>query len=218
MALGPLPDVANVVRFKYSGLVSSRPFVALFFWHYNGAAPSTAQLNTFCTALGAAWNTHLAPVHGTFVTLQTTQAWDLASRNGAAGTATTAFAGTRTGAAMPAQVCGVASWSVNYRWRGGHFRTYFPMGVSADTTNMFQWTTAARTTMNTQISAWLTAVNGLTVGGTGGYLTGVRYVRTNQTTDQPEYIIPPLDLPIGSVLVDSRIDTQRRRLGKDVSS
>lgn len=219
MALGPLPNVANVVRVKLNGTNQNTPWVALFFWHYLSAPPSSALLSSFCTAFVDAFRTALLPSIAGTVAVNGAEAWDLSARDAAQASGGTAAVGVRPGVPLPTSVAAVASWKVNYRWRGGHPRTYWPAGVATDVVDGHLWTDTARTAFEAGNEAFLTTVNAITLGGAGGYLTAVRYVHTVTDPDgtkHEEYFNPPLDLRIQDVLVDKRIDTQRRRLGPDL--
>lgn len=218
MALGPLPDVQNTLRVRYAGLHGVSPWVALFFWHYNGTPPTTAAMDGFCTAFGGLWGTHIRSAIPTSVSLQTCDAWDLSSREGNVGTATVNSAGTRPGTALPSSVAAVTSWKVNTRYRGGHPRTYWPAGVITDVAaGNRMWAESARNAFAAAAEGFLAGANAITIGGQSGYLQLVRYIHTPVPGGQPEYFLPPRQFAIADVSVDARIDTQRRRLGPDIS-
>jgi len=218
MALGPLPDVANVVRIKFTGLNQTTPWVALMFWHYLGASPTASALSTFCTAVADTWQASLVPTMHTTVSLQGVEAWDLSARTGAVGAGGTPHVGTRAGTPLPTSAAACVGWNVSYRWRGGHFRTYWPAGTQQDLVNGHIWVESARASFEAANEGFLVAMNALTLGSAGGYLTGIRYVHSvgEPPNRHPEYLVPPLDLQIRSATVDPRLDTQRRRLGPDL--
>jgi len=219
MALGPLPAVANVIRLRFNGLNQTTPWVALFHWHYNGVPPTAAALGSFCTAAAGVWSSTMPQAFATTVSQTSVDAIDLSSAAGAAASGGTTQAGARTGTALPASVAACVGWKVNYRWRGGHFRTYWPMGVVADLQNGHLWVETSRAIFEAANEGFLSQMNALQLGGTGGHLTGVRYVHTVTDPDgtkHQEYFTPPLDLQISRALVDARLDTQRRRLGPDL--
>lgn len=219
MALGPLPPVPNVIRLKLNGMNQTTPWVGLFFWHYLGAPPTAANLNSFCTAAVAAWQSSLTPSFSNFVSVVNAQAWDLSSPAGASGIGGTTAVGTRVGSALPVSVAACVGWKVSYRWRGGHPRTYWPAGVLGDVTSGHLWAETARAAFEAGNEGWLSQMNAITLGGAGGYLTCIRYVHTVHNEDgtkNVEYLNPPLDLQIQRAVVDARLDTQRRRLGPDL--
>lgn len=213
--LGPLPDAANVLRVKQTGVANGAPWMNGYYWQYAGAPPNSNSVVSFCSAFVAAWNTHLKSAFHSTVILENTEAWDLSNRNGAYGNDTTDVAGTRTGSPLPVNVAVVASWDINYRYKGGHPRTYYVAGVQGDIANGREWTSAARTAFETGLLSFLSAVNAIQVNSQAGHLICLRY---QQTVDGvPVYIDPPMKLDIVDVHVGLRIDSQRRRLGKELS-
>jgi hypothetical protein len=190
--------------------------VALFFWHYLAGTVTAADLVSLCTGFATAFDTNLKSAFGNVVSLQNVEAYDLSSRTGAVGSATGFTTGSRLGPALPTSTAAVASWKVNYRWRGGHPRTYWPAGVQTDVESGHLWSAAAAAAFDTGNGGFLTSVNGQIIGGQGGYLTCIRYVHTPVKGQPPVYFNPPLDLRIQDVSVDRRLDTQRRRLGPDL--
>lgn len=216
MALGPLPDVDHVARVKLNGTNNGTPWVALFFWHYLTNAPDSSGMSALAAGFGAAWQSHLLTAFTSAVSLNNVEAWDLSRRDGPVGAATAGFTGNRGGGNLPTSAAAVVSWKVNYRWRGGHFRSYWPAGAASDVVAGHLWTDAAALAFDQGNSAFLAGVNALTMNGSGGYMTGVRYVWTPVKGQPPVYLDPPLDLRIVDVLVDKRLDTQRRRLGPDL--
>lgn len=216
MPLGPLPDVPNVARVKMSGTNQGTPWVALFYFHYLAGTVTSADMVSLSIGFSDAWGTTMAPAFVSSVTLDAVEAWDLSNRSGAQGSGGTTKTGSRVGSPLPVNIAAVASWKVNYRWRGGHARTYWPAGAQADVNSGHLWSGTARAAFETANGAFLSTVNALTVGGQGGYLTLVRYVHTPVKGEPPVYFNPPLDLRIQDVLVDARLDTQRRRLGPDL--
>lgn len=219
MALGPLPDVANVIRLRVNGTNQATPWVALFYWHYLGPAPTGPQLSSFCTQFQAAIASSMTPSFGTTVQVNTTEAWDLARRDGATGAGGAGFTGTRTGGALPVSVAACVGWKVNSRWRGGHPRTYWPAGTATDVVSGHLWLETSRAAFEAGNEGFLAQVNALTMGSAGGYLTCIRFVHTVHDPDgtkHVEFLVPPQDLQITRALVDARLDTQRRRLGPDL--
>ena len=219
MALGPLPPVANVLRIRLNGTNNTMPWVALFYWHYIGGAPTGAQVSTFCGQVSGVYAATLVQAFNPVVAMNSVDAWDLSSPAGATGTGGTVHLGTRTGGPLPTSVAAVCGWKVNYRWRGGHPRTYWPAGCTTDVGNGHLWGESARAAFEAGNEGFLSQMNALTLGGTGGYLTAIRYVHTvidSPTAKHVEYFNPPLDLQISRAVVDARLDTQRRRLGPDL--
>lgn len=207
--MAPLPPVQNVLRIRMLGVNGQTPWFNGYYWHYNAATLLTGDVNAICQGFATAWSANLATLHGITVQLQRVEGIDLRAPDAAQGGVDANITGSRTGAALPVQAACVASWKVNYRWRGGHFRTYHPLGVITDITGGRLWSSSSLTTFNAAFDAYFAALQGIQVGGVGGHLTGVRYIQNSAP------LVTPLDLPVTDVTIHSRIDTQRRRLGKE---
>lgn len=119
--------------------------------------------------------------------------------------------GQDAGNVTPAQSAACISWRVGAGYRGGHPRNYI-CGLSIQqTANMVTLTTSFANTLAAGANTFLTNVNGFTEGGiTDLKLVCMSFVRNKL------WRTPPVAIPLLSATVDSRIDTQRRRLGPDV--
>lgn len=214
----PLQPAAHILRVRLAGSISAvSPWNVILHWNYTGPQPPSTTINALCSLFAAAWNTHLAPVHHTTVTLTTVEAVDLTAPDAAFGSAIVSHSGLLTGTPLPASVAVCVSWKVNYRWRGGHPRSYFPAGTTASTTNQRTWTALAVQNFETAVNGWFGAMNAATSGAVSGRLTCLRRYQTLVAGQPPTEITPPLPLDFVAFDVDSRIDTQRRRLGPDVT-
>jgi len=214
-----LKPVQNVLRVRLAGSKAGASWNVLHHWKYVGPLPTGTTLNSLCNSWANAWNTHMAPVHFPDVTLLTVECWDLTAPDAGYGSQPgLSFAGTLIGGtSLPANIAAVVSWKVSYRWRGGHPRTYWPAGSTNSVANARSWTVPAMQAFETANSGYLGAVNAISVGGISGHAVCVRRWNTPVRGEPPVEYDPPLVLDITSLDVDSRIDTQRRRLGPDVA-
>jgi hypothetical protein len=215
-----LKPVNATLRVRLAGSKGGAVWNVLHHWKYAGTQPTNTTLNTICNSWATAWNAHMAPVHFTDVTLSTVECWDLTSPDAGYGTQPgLSFVGSLpSGTSLPANIAAVVSWKVSYRWRGGHPRTYWPAGSTASVLNARTWTSTAILSFETASNGYLGAVNAISSGGLSGHLVCVRRWNTPVRGEPPIEYDPPLVLDITSLDVDSRIDTQRRRLGPDVAS
>lgn len=216
----PLKPVNQVIQFMTGGSYQNQPWVNVYHWEYSGGTPTQANMTELCNDLLTAWDVNLSGSHSTTVSLNTVRAIDLSAPDAPQGAnSNPGIVGDLiTGTPLPVSVACVASWLTNYRWRGGHPRTYFPAGTTFSTQNGNSWTTAALTGFRVQISQFMSAFNGITAGAVSGHMVCVRRWQTQVKGQPPVELDPPLVLPIVGVVVDSRLDTQRRRLGRDVSA
>lgn len=204
-----LPAVPNVVLVRLKGTVGGQTFNNILHLQYVGAAPTVADLTSIGTSIGTAWNTNFAPLHLAGTVLTGVDLADLTNQAAAAASVALNIPGTRTGSALPAQACVVVSWVINRRYRGGHPRSYFPFGAIADMLTNHTWTTAFQTAVNTASNGFRTALNALAVSGTTYKMVSVSYILNGALRN------PPIPFTVQSNVTHGRIDTQRRRLGKE---
>jgi hypothetical protein len=129
---------------------------------------------------------------------------DLSSDMGGEGTGGPATNGTRTGAHLSPATSVVISKHVARHYRGGHPRSYLPLGVSADL-NFGRWDS---TFVNTCKTAWSDFISDCTSDGTGCAITGeisVSYVHAGAPR------VTPQKDPILSYTASTLIGSQRRR-------
>jgi len=206
----PLPAVSNVVKVNLLGVNQTTPWNNQFHMQYTGVGPTVANLSSLATTIAAAWNTNLAQLMNTAVTLTQIRMADLTNPAAAQGEFTFSNPGTRVGTALPAQVSMVASKKVNFRWRGGHPRLYLPAMVTADITSGRLWATASASGATSAMNNFLAAVNGLTHGSTTYKMVAVRYFANLAI------LATPLVLSVNTFVIHGRVDTQRRRLGREI--
>lgn len=170
-------------------------------------------MTSLATGLRNAWNTNIAPVVHTSASLTNTSVTDLTSNLGLVGVNSTSAAGTQSSTApMPANVALVASFKIGRRYRGGHPRMYLVAQTTANTTNSNNWLPAWITSSTTNLTAWMTAVNALTYSSMATIqLVNLSYYIGNALRPTPTFDT------ISGVQIHSRVDTMRRRLGKEIS-
>lgn len=206
----PLPPASACLKVVFEGTnTPTVPWNCIIHSKYSGTAPTTADLNAFCTSLGTVWNNNIAPLCGLGVELTKVTATDLSSQTSPSGEATMAHAGTRTGSALGGQVCLVSSWAAPLRYRGGHPRNYWPGGTGADIADLRSWSTTSLTAFQAGFQAFLTAFNATNVGTSPQAMVLLSY--KSGKVFRPT----PLPVNIAGVVVHPRLDTQRRRLGKE---
>lgn len=116
------------------------------------------------------------------------------------------------GSSAPANVACCVSWHEFISYRGGHPRTYLagiPQSIIASPQLL---SPAGASGLQTDMNAFLSSVNaGVPPGATNsGQLVVVHY-SLNKVVQTP-----PLVRPILSATVNTRLDSQRRRLGKQI--
>lgn len=216
MALGPLPDADHIIQARVSGTHNGILWVNTHYLQCVGALPNVADLSAMATSIGSAWNTNIAPLCHANVTMNQVDMADLSNR-GAAIASVTALAhpGTRAGSDNANQIAMVVSWKANRRFKGGHPRSYLPAGVQADILTGRLWVGTFQTLATTSVRAYRTALNALTSTGATYRMVYMRFITHDPVTKAKLYVTPPEPYTITDGLVHGRVDTQRRRLGKE---
>lgn len=196
-------------------------------WHYiyTGADVTQAELFTLNNLILSAWQTSIAPLVNTLATLNKCNTVDLTSDQAptAYTTLTTPTAGTRalgTAGALPTSVACVVSELVQLRYRGGHPRMYMPLGVAGDVAQGRLWASTPLAAFNSAMITYFTAIGSITSGSHTYNMNLISYYSGSHKGTEPGGRVPvlrpsPLPRPITSLTVHGRIDTQRRRLGKE---
>lgn len=214
-----LLPVSRVIQLTFAGTYFTQPWVNVLHWQYTAGPIGAADIVGLCNQAVVAWGQSIGDACSASVSLTAVRGIDLSAPDAPQGASSApAEVGSLPGTGLPVNCAAVVSWIVNYRWRGGHFRSYMPVGVTTSITNGNTWSSTGLNLFRQKADDFLVAMNAITIAQGGGALVGVRRWRTEVKGQPPVAIDPPLVLPYTSVLVDSRIDSQRRRLGRDVAA
>jgi hypothetical protein len=209
---GPLKFVNGVARIVCVGASAGVPIVNVF--HVANGFPSpipydNAGIQSLVNSFATSFKSRMLPLTSTAYLGDTATAIDLSTDIGATASALINITGSGSGTNTPQSACVCIGWKTARHYRGGHGRTYMgPLaGTSIGTTTNLA--TAFITTASTNANLFLTEINALTIAGQQQKLVIVHRVKNGVVLD-----VPLVDA-VTSATVDSRIDTQRRRLGKD---
>jgi hypothetical protein len=186
------------------------------FWVRNGgqSTPSPADFAAFTHYVGSQFASRIKANVSEQVGWTTTEGLYYGPEGADLGASqSTPELGQLTDAILPVSVACAISWSVQQHYRGGHPRTYVP-GMTIG------WVASGNTFNAGQIGAladdansFLSDINAHQVGNfSDAHLGTVSFVLRKEWRDPPvfrDYI------PDGAT-VDARVDTQRRRLGRDI--
>lgn len=206
----PLPPAGQVLRVRLIGSYFSRPWNNILHVKYEGNTPTTPDLESYCSAFANAWQANIGPLCSTQVMLTTVVAQDLTSSTAANGEASVSINGGLVGATLSIQAAMVISWVINVRYRGGHPRTYTPAGLQTDVVQGNVWSPTFLLSARPSAAGFFNAINAITVAGGTSFLVGLSY-KTNKA-----FRPAPIAFPVTGALVHPRVDTQRRRLGKEI--
>lgn len=208
-----LPLALNVIRCNYTGTFGGSKWANVFHVRFTGPTPGQTDMNSLALALRNAWDSNIKPIVVSQVVLNSTTCVDLSSYSGLVSTDGTSSTGTvLTASQLPASVALVASFKIARRYRGGHPRMYLTGQTQTNTSNATNWLSGWVTTTTTAMSNWRTAINTLTYASLGN----ISLVALSYYSGGVLRASPFVD-PISNVIVHSRIDTMRRRLGKELS-
>jgi len=152
-----LPAVPQVIRVTHEWVLSEDVnAVCRMFFSYSGAAPSNSDCQTFANAAMTLANTNLKGLMGADTILSRVDVEDLTSSTSGVGSSThAAITGTRSGPVLPASTCMLTSHGVHRRFRGGHFRIYWPFGTQTDMTDEQTWDSAFISQTTTDVTTYI---------------------------------------------------------------
>lgn len=172
---------------------------------------NSTGLGSLATAVRAAWVANVLPLQSNQLALTDVQCVDLSSDTGFDAIATGNNPGSAAGVPMAANTAICWSWKILRRYRGGHPRTYIggiPVSAASNSNTMIN---SVQTSHAAAATALRGAINGVTTPTGTAFMCVVHYHRAKA-------ILPvPLVSLVNGVSVDTRFDSQRRRLGRDRS-
>ena len=162
------------------------------------AAFRTAYKNTLLT-----WQSHDG-------SLGRVDSQDLTSELGVQSSVAGSDLGGQFSPALPANVAACITWVIARHYRGGHPRTYISMVPTNSTSDTQSFSTTQANNLKTAATNFIDQVQSISIGG-GTPLALVALHRTRFKAPADPVLV---DI-ITAAAVDTRIDSQRRRLGKD---
>jgi hypothetical protein len=204
----PLEPVPGVVKINLAGSSSVRNWENVFHAQYSGSPPTAAALDSAALDLGAVFAAELAPQMPADGTIETVTITDLSSSSGAQAIFNVGTPGSNVGAIIPASAAFLVNYNSSFRYRGGHPRTYYFVGVQADLLNQSTWTPTFVDAMQAAASAVHTAL-----GSTAGGLPLTSQCAVSYVTAGSRRLVPVI-MPITTATATNGVATQRRRLRK----
>lgn len=207
-----LPDVAQVLRITLSGDNEGSEWLNVFHVSYASTPMTPSDLITVLNDFEIAYKNRFLPLLSVGLRLTAGKAVDLTSSTAPVAEESFTDSGSvTTGTSLPASAAAGISWVISRRYRGGHPRTYIPGLTSADLQSGTTNTLAATFQGNLQSAAgsFLADIEAIGVGGRTYVPVCVHYFRHGAL------LTPPLVDNITGAAVHPRMDSQRRRLGKE---
>jgi len=208
----PLPDVdavkCEMINFATG---SSRPWVNIFHLAYTPTGGITgADLASLAADFDADYETYLQSFCSVHSEHSSSKYTDLGSVDGLIHYTSPVVAGGSVGTLAPLSLAAVVSWGIARRYRGGHGRTY----LSALTTAQAVGPQDLDPTFAGNLAASAATFVGRWTAKTVGAKTYTLAIISYRTNNAPR--VTPLPQDVLSAIVHERIDSQRRRLGKEL--
>lgn len=204
-----LANVPAVARVSVRGTASGQAIVNIFHLKWTGGNIPAGSILYMASLVETAYRTHLMPRLNGNYSGDTVRAVDLSLSTGEEATVALSGTGGTTSSGVPQSAACCISWRINKHYRGGHPRTYLgPLFAAA-----IESPTSLAATYVAQVAAaaesFRTAINAGTTGGQTISLVAVHRYEGGVP------LLVPQASPILAATVDTRIDTMRRRLGRD---
>ncbi len=221
--MAPLPNVPSVIRTALKGSAGGgEKWLTRFYSSYPGGAPNASQMATFNNGIIAAFESRLQFYMSSNKTLDSVESTDLTSSSATQLETSAGVAGTSSGVALPLMACVVASYGIARRYRGGHPRGYWPIGVQGDLATSGEWSTASLAIFTGEIGSFFNDVHSIIWGVSEitqhvnvSYYEGFTVVIdpvTGRARNVPKLRVPsPLIDNVVSVVARPIVGTQRRR-------
>lgn len=186
------------------------------FWCRNGQGqtPGLSDLQAFLSDFGSKyWSAFGGFMHQGVNTVKVVGLYYGPSGGDLGTEATLTHTGSAAGAGLPNNASTCISWKVQQRYKGGHPRTYLPPPGGDSLADSRLWLTSHVSQIATNANNFHSQVNGMQHGQLSDiHLGTVSFVLRNDWRDPPVF----RDFTLSAATVDQRIDTQRRRLGRDI--
>lgn len=167
MTVVPLPDTPCVrVRLIYTD-TDGNEMGNRFYLSYSGSAPSGANCATLASDISSAWGTNLKGLVIDSVSLTEIDVLDIATDSGLSGQWTGTVTGTNGSGPLSIQCAINVEFDIARRYRGGKPRFFLPTANNSEMDGLNRWTSGFVTTVNSDVAAFFTAVEALSVGSMG---------------------------------------------------
>lgn len=204
-----LPNVPGVIRVSLEGVTTNRNWANVFHVRYTGTPPTPTSLNDYLAAWYTVVTDAVLPLMMDEGACTGATAVDLTSATSASAEVSSTLSGTRTGNPIPSSAAALVNYNSSFRYRGGHPRTYYFVGVTTDLNDQAHWTSAFTTLVQDLANTMLLALGAGVIDATN-YVQqcAVSYKQNNEDR------AVPLVMPIAVATASGGVATQRRRMRK----
>jgi hypothetical protein len=199
--MSALPPVPKVVQYTF-GIEdhgTNRLNINRLHFSYTGTPPTSAQLSSHAATVLTAFASAVCPSLSSNKTVVSLVTADLSSPSSAMAANIVSTDGALAGPYLPSSTAMILAGQIGRRYRGGHPRIYFPVGVGASITSDHLWDPTFQSTFITAFDGFVTATEGAGWAGAGTIAPcNVSYYQgwTNLTTvGGRNYNVPKLRVP-----------------------
>lgn len=220
MTVVPLPDVPCMrVRLIWTD-GDGNELGSRFYLSYSGSAPTAGNCSTLASDISAAWGTNLKGDCQDDISLTEVDVLDIATNSGLSGQWTGSITGTNGSTLTPIQCAINIEYGISRRYRGGKPRCFLPPGGNSELTGANRWSSAFLSQVTTDIEAFFSAVQALSVGSVGtlvhvslSYYKGFTNITNSSGRERavPTYRGTALHDNITGYFPKATIGSQRRR-------
>lgn len=206
----PHEPPAGVAKVRYVGAVGDAGWGNRF-WLLTTGTPTYAQVADLATDLYGVYQTNLLPVQSAASNLLECIVTYYDGAGNMEASAAAVHSGAASGAAVPVNAAGCISWKIGSSYRGGKPRTYLPGVVIGNLASERTFNTTYLDAVQTGAAAFIDDVNGLAPTGFDSVSLGVVHFFSGGVA-----LSPPTFDPYLAASVQTRVCSQRRRLGREL--
>ena len=205
-----LQPVAGVLRVVVNQILAGVAVInVMHVKQTSGATWSQPDADSLVTVFRNAWQVNFTNFQSSALQLNTVVGTDLSNALGVVATAPGSAPGGVPNPALPASAACCITWPIPRHYRGGHPRTYLGGLCETQQANANTLTPLVISSYQANAVSFRATINGA-VNSTGP----VRLVCVHRQLHRA-VLLPPTTDELGVPVIDSRIDSQRRRLGRD---
>jgi hypothetical protein len=207
----PLPSPGKVIKMQVSGVNEGGEFTNIHHISYVGVQPTVADLTALHGAIDSSYATIFVNNAADTLTELNYKYTDLDSDTGAVYEASQSIAPTLAGVVVSINNAVCVSWEILRRYRGGHPRSYLPLGTGStlEGTSTINWQASFIANVQANCISFMNAVNAYS----GPNIGQCSLVNVSYYSGNARRVTPVIDV-IQTAIARTRVCSQRRRLGK----
>jgi len=213
--MGGFVAVPHCIKAEFIQSLGGEPVVNVIHYRFSGSGGSASDLDTFAGGLRTQWLNFFIIHQSNDLTLTDVICTDLTAISSPQGSDSGSDAGTDSGDVLSSNAAACISWREAIRYRGGHGRMYLGGITQATLSSPREFDSGFVTALQSDADDFRTTVSGTIQGGYGAVTQTILHARFSDTHPVPPNptFLAPFMVDVDAVAVNSRVDSQRRRLG-----